>query len=215
MPFPPLRYNWSCVIIIFSLPPLFRSSLVRMISDYAISTESFAGHSDSVPIEFKDFLGFLIVNKIQQVGQLASSRPMYSRYGLKRDRRKLYIEPLHLPPEEDNKGRGDTSSSASNSRVTLGTVERMETGTAGDGATEMTLTLEDESVEVRDTSTSSSTRAKPVSISSFKRAVGPPGSGSASDPAEEGGARFNLAAARARASCGTPAGVDRNGNLDF
>eukprot|EP01035_Chromulina_nebulosa_P018495 gene18495-24211_t len=33
-------------------------------------------------------------------GVLAPHRPPYSRYGIKRNHRKLCIEPLHLPPEE-------------------------------------------------------------------------------------------------------------------
>jgi hypothetical protein len=72
----------------------FSSSITRTIADYSLAIESFAGRSccgsiNAMPSEFKDFIGFLVVQKIQQPGQLSSSRPTYARYGLKRDRRKL------------------------------------------------------------------------------------------------------------------------------
>ena len=76
-----------------------------------------------MPQEFRDFLGFLSVKKILQTGVLSSSRPGYSKYGLKRDRRKLYIEPLHLPPEDGEKGRGEAVRSITNTNKTKSTTE--------------------------------------------------------------------------------------------
>ena len=73
---------------------------LRQVSDTVLSVESFAGRTHSVPYEFKDFQGFLVVHKLQQYGSMAPFRPPGTRFGLKRDRRKLHIEPLHLPPEE-------------------------------------------------------------------------------------------------------------------
>ena len=73
---------------------------LRQVADTVLSVESFAGRAHSVPYEFKDFQGFLVLHKIQQYGSTAPFRPPGARYGLKRDRRKLHIEPLHLPPEE-------------------------------------------------------------------------------------------------------------------
>jgi len=73
---------------------------LRHVADTVLSVESFAGCTHSVPYEFKDFQGFLVVHKLQQYGTLAPFRPPGTRFGLKRDRRKLHIEPLHLPPEE-------------------------------------------------------------------------------------------------------------------
>lgn len=76
------------------------SAKVAHMSDSVIAFESFAGRTHSVPYEFKEFHGFLLVAKIQQYGMIAPFRPANSRYGVKRDRRKLHVEPLHLPPEE-------------------------------------------------------------------------------------------------------------------
>jgi hypothetical protein len=73
---------------------------VAQMSDGVVALESFAGRTHSVPYEFKEFHGFLLVAKIQQYGMIAPFRPANSRYGIKRDRRKLHVEPLHLPPEE-------------------------------------------------------------------------------------------------------------------
>ena len=41
------------------------------VSDTVLSIESFAGFVNSVPAEFKDYCGFLLVKKVQQVGVLA------------------------------------------------------------------------------------------------------------------------------------------------
>lgn len=70
------------------------------LSDTVIEIDSFAGKADAVPYEFKEFVGFLSIRQIQKVNVMASHRPQYEKYGLKRNRRKLSIEPLHLPPEE-------------------------------------------------------------------------------------------------------------------
>lgn len=73
---------------------------LRQMADTVLSVESFAGRTQSVPYEFKEFQGFFVVHKIQHYGSMAPFRPPGTRFGLKRDRRKLHIEPLHLPPEE-------------------------------------------------------------------------------------------------------------------
>lgn len=80
--------------------PTTISTYLSQISDNVLHIESFAGRCNSVPYEFKDFHGLLLVKRLQCIGVLAPHRPRYDRYGLKRDRRKLHIEPLHMPPEE-------------------------------------------------------------------------------------------------------------------
>lgn len=97
-----IRSSQSTLIV--TLPSAFLpsklSNNVVAISDTMISITSFAGKSKEIPAEFKEFCGFLSVKKVQQIGAVVPHRPPYDRYGLKRDRRKLHIEPLHLPPEE-------------------------------------------------------------------------------------------------------------------
>lgn len=82
-----------------SVPPRLLHNLAVM-ADTHFRLESFAGASDSVPYEFKAFSGLLAVISVQSIGVLAPYRPQNQRFGLRRDRRKLHIEPLHLPPEE-------------------------------------------------------------------------------------------------------------------
>lgn len=98
--------------LILSLPTTFLPSTlvsnVMTISDTLVSVTSFAGKAKDVPAEFREFCGFLSIQKLQQVGAIVSHRPQYERYGLKRDRRKLHIEPLHLPPEESRATASDT-----------------------------------------------------------------------------------------------------------
>lgn len=87
-------------IVVTSTNYIPNSSLYSICLDSNTSIESFAGHSHEIPAEFNDYCGFFVIKKLQQVGVLAPFRPPGSRFGLKRDKRKLYIQPLHLPPEE-------------------------------------------------------------------------------------------------------------------
>mmetsp|Transcript_23499 Transcript_23499/g.39293 ORF Transcript_23499/g.39293 Transcript_23499/m.39293 type:complete len:698 (+) Transcript_23499:55-2148(+) len=76
------------------------SAQLRNLSDTVLTIQSFAGRTQSVPYEFETFQGFLLLRKIAQYGTVAPFRASGIRFGLKRDRRKLHVEPLHLPPEE-------------------------------------------------------------------------------------------------------------------
>ena len=87
-------------IVVTSTNYIPNNSIYSICLDSNISIESFAGHSHEIPAEFNDYCGFFVIKKLQQVGVLAPFRPPGSRFGLKRDKRKLYIQPLHLPPEE-------------------------------------------------------------------------------------------------------------------
>lgn len=79
------------------------------ITDTLLSVESFAGRQANVPVEFRFFCGFFNVHKLQHVGAISSPhRPSAKRFGLQRDRRKLHIEPLHLPPEESRASKYDS-----------------------------------------------------------------------------------------------------------
>lgn len=108
-----IRNKMVMLMISISLPILNNISKSRLIevSDSVISFESFTGRITSIPYEFKEFLGFFNIHKIQNYGLLASYRPPYNKYGLKRNRRKLTIEPLHLPPEE-NRAFGNAGTDA-------------------------------------------------------------------------------------------------------
>ena len=91
-----------------SCPQILLSRL-QWVADTVLSVDSFAGKEQSVPYEFKEFCGLLTVMRVQQVGSIASFRPPGSKFGLRRDSRKLHIEPLHLPPEESRTGTAGTA----------------------------------------------------------------------------------------------------------
>ena len=92
--------------------PSVLTSRLKGVVDTVISVDSFAGREQFVPYEFKEFCGLLTVERLQQVGSMASFRPPGSKFGLKRDSRKLHIEPLHLPPEESRTGTSGTAAAA-------------------------------------------------------------------------------------------------------
>lgn len=110
------RLVWgNRVIINLSLHPQSLAKPILQVFqdcfDTALSVESFSGRQHCVPYEFDRFHAFLVLHKIQQIGMLAPFKPSSNRYGIIRDRRKLHIEPLHLPPEESrafgNNGKAD------------------------------------------------------------------------------------------------------------
>ncbi|KAJ1431501.1 PAXNEB protein-domain-containing protein [Ochromonadaceae sp. CCMP2298] len=76
------------------------ASALGTVADTVLAVRSFAGVAHTVPYEFESFQGLLQVLKLQQYGALVPFRPSGVHFGLRRDRRKLHVEPLHLPPEE-------------------------------------------------------------------------------------------------------------------
>jgi hypothetical protein len=81
------------------------------LMDSIYSVDSFSSRMHVVPYEFREFLGFFMIRKLQEYGMLTSPQLKGTRFGIKRDRRKLHIEPLHLPPEESRATTGDTERS--------------------------------------------------------------------------------------------------------
>ncbi len=64
-----------------------------------LEVDSFAGKRHRTPPEFEAFAGLLYVKALQHPHALAPARGPSNKLGIKRDSRKLHIEPLHLPPE--------------------------------------------------------------------------------------------------------------------
>lgn len=123
---------------------------LAQVADTVVSVESFAGRAQSIPYEFDEFCGFFMVHKVQQHGVLAPHRSNGSRFGIKRDRRKLHIEPLHLPPEDNramqssNKVGGST---ANNSTAAAASVaDFVGARTVGDGCSSTPSIASDSSV---------------------------------------------------------------------
>lgn len=113
------------------------------LCDAYLIVETFVGKQDSIPYEFKDFCGFLYINKLSTLGSLCAFRPPGYKFGLKRDRRKVHVEPLHLPPEESRATASATESDASKMKLIAqsstssgaGTSDRVTVGTDSSGRT--------------------------------------------------------------------------------
>jgi len=87
-----------------------------------VSVETFAGRAGAIPYEFSEFSGILVIRKLASLATIAPHRPSNSRFGIKRDRRKLHIEPLHLPPEESRamaSSSGSSNSTGSSSNINI------------------------------------------------------------------------------------------------
>jgi hypothetical protein len=88
---------------------------LRRSCDAVLSMDGFASFRDPPPPEFRELAGIMTLRKIASMGagHFANStvgrRPPSDRYGLKRDRRKLHVRLLHLPPEEESAGGSSTS----------------------------------------------------------------------------------------------------------
>mmetsp|Transcript_4826 Transcript_4826/g.9689 ORF Transcript_4826/g.9689 Transcript_4826/m.9689 type:complete len:431 (-) Transcript_4826:28-1320(-) len=89
------------------------SSLVDLTRsvDVAFRVDGFGGLVTKPPGEFKDFAAIFTVLKIGTKTGVSTRRPAAMRWGIKRDRRKLHIKMLHLPPE-DYSDRGSAGGGA-------------------------------------------------------------------------------------------------------
>ena len=87
------------------------TSLLRA-ADTVLKCDSFGGLRDPAPPEFRDYVGIVSVSKVGGVGGYVPKKPLAMRYGIKRDRRKLHIKMLHLPPEDYSAGGGSVGGGA-------------------------------------------------------------------------------------------------------
>lgn len=86
--------------------------------DLCMSVESFASRNHAVPEEFRLFHGFLSFRKFNQRDLLSPHKISATRFGLVRDRRRLSIEALHLPPENSRAFVKDSATSTALSAPT-------------------------------------------------------------------------------------------------
>jgi len=91
-----------CMTQLPEAAPRLLVSRLCCLHDTVLTVDSFAGREASIPREFHEFMGFFRVDKLQHVGSLVPvcAAALAAQFGIKRDRRKLHIVPLHLPPEE-------------------------------------------------------------------------------------------------------------------
>ena len=112
--------QWPVVVLITVQPWNVRTLLpLERLSDVVLVADCFATRREyPPPPEFRHLQGLLAVRKASTVtaatahggGHYADStvtkRPAANLYGLKRDRRKLHIQLLHIPPEDYAEGGG-------------------------------------------------------------------------------------------------------------
>ena len=106
---------------------------LRRTCDAVLAMDGFASFRDPPPPEFRELAGIMTLRKIASMGtghfanSTAGRRPPSDRYGLKRDRRKLHVRLLHLPPEEESAGGSSTSG------VRSGGGRKSESSSSGSG----------------------------------------------------------------------------------
>ena len=114
---------------------------LRRSADAVLETESFVGrHTYPPPPEFRHLHGLLRIRKAStctlaaSVGHFANltvqKRPAAVLYGLRRDRRKLHLTLLHIPPEDYAADGGSVGAGA----VRSGAGRRTPATSAGGGA---------------------------------------------------------------------------------
>jgi len=121
--------------------------LLRRNCDVALETEGFAGRRVyPPPPEFRHLQGLLKLNKISCTAATANGvggghfadwtvtkRPTATLYGLKRDRRKLHIQLLHIPPEDYAEGGGSVGGGGVRSGAGRKTLSSQSSGGCGSG----------------------------------------------------------------------------------
>lgn len=89
---------------------------LRRTCDAVMTFDGFAAMATPPPSEFSDLAGIMTIRKmaLQSLAHFADSttnrRPPANRYGMKRDRRKMHIRLLHLPPEDFSAGGSSVGS---------------------------------------------------------------------------------------------------------
>ncbi|KAF0689624.1 Aste57867_18955 [Aphanomyces stellatus] len=93
------RHRAICMMSLpaFAMPSPAVVRALRHLGDYVFELTSFAG--DPLPAELSDFSGLLYVHALARTHALTCHAVESTKLGIKRDRRKLKLEHLHLPPE--------------------------------------------------------------------------------------------------------------------
>lgn len=112
--------TWHCTSFSMSqASPLMPSILsLRRTCDASFTCEGFDAFASKPPPEFSDLAGIFSIRKValQSLHHFCDSttnrRPPANRYGMKRDRRKVHIRMLHLPPEDFSAGGSSVGSGA-------------------------------------------------------------------------------------------------------
>ncbi|KDO33357.1 hypothetical protein SPRG_02164 [Saprolegnia parasitica CBS 223.65] len=94
------RHRLVCMMSIpLYLFPRSLAAQLRHIGDYAFEVSSFLGDLQQVPSELQEFSGLFCIHKLARLQSVTSHALEHAQLGIKRERRKLKLENLHLPPE--------------------------------------------------------------------------------------------------------------------
>jgi hypothetical protein len=119
------KHKVPVVLLVYCQPSKDYKALSRLSGscDVTLKTEGFSARRiHPPPPEFRLLQGILTISKISTVTSAAatgggffgdislSKRPAAFVYGFKRDRRKLHLSLLHIPPEDYAQGGGSVSS---------------------------------------------------------------------------------------------------------
>jgi len=130
------------MVVLVTLPSCHLSRrqlrLFSRVADTVLELSSFAargreGGREGGPREFEAFAGLLYVKGLQHINALAPVRGTSNKWGVRRDRRKLYIEPLHLPPEGVRTLTEDVEEKKGGRKRNRGKVPGMMCATGGGG----------------------------------------------------------------------------------
>lgn len=102
--------SWPVVILVTVKPwSMHDLACARRSADVVVEAEGFAARREyPPPAEFRSLHGLLHIHRLALGGSFADwtadKRPAAWLYGFKRDRRKLHIQLLHIPPEDYAEG---------------------------------------------------------------------------------------------------------------
>jgi len=142
-----IRSQNLSVVVLVCVPPTSNYklwSLVARASDVVLDTEGFASRREyPPPAEFRHLQGLLKLHKVSTVtaatangggffaDMTISKRPAAHMYGFKRDRRKLHIQLLHIPPEDYAEGGGSVGAGGVRSGAGKSTEKKKTNGGMG------------------------------------------------------------------------------------
>ncbi|GMI11243.1 hypothetical protein TrVE_jg2966 [Triparma verrucosa] len=83
---------------------------LKRSSTIVLRVDSFSGLLTPPPSEYRDYVAIFTITKLSGIGSYTPRRPIALRWGVKRDRRKMHVKMLNLPPEDYSERGGSVGS---------------------------------------------------------------------------------------------------------